>query len=123
MSDSTINSFGLGYATQSTGNLYKLLKDKGYDDDILKESGLFTYERGIHEKFWNRVIFPIMDINNKVIGFGGRVMGDAKPKYLNSPETRLFDKSRILITFVESPASLRIGIARSAALTPASSLS
>ena len=56
----------------------------------------FTYERGIHEKFWNRVIFPIMDINNKVIGFGGRVMGDAKPKYLNSPETRLFDKSRNL---------------------------
>ena len=96
LSDSTINSFGLGYATQSTGNLYKLLKDKGYDDDILKESGLFTYERGIHEKFWNRVIFPIMDINNKVIGFGGRVMGDAKPKYLNSPETRLFDKSRNL---------------------------
>ena len=96
LSDSTINSFGLGYATQSTGNLYKLLKDKGYDDDILKESGLFTYERGIHEKFWNRVIFPIMDINNKVIGFGGRVMGDAKPKYLNSPETRLFDKSRYL---------------------------
>ena len=66
LSDSTINSFGLGYATQSTGNLYKLLKDKGYDDDILKESGLFTYERGIHEKFWTRVIFPIMDINNKL---------------------------------------------------------
>lgn len=96
LSDSTINSFGLGFAGQSTGSLYKLLKEKGYDDDILKESGLFTYERGIHEKFWNRVIFPIMDINNKVIGFGGRVMGDAKPKYLNSPETRLFDKSRNL---------------------------
>ena len=48
------------------------------------------------DKFWNRVIFPIMDINNKVIGFGGRVMGDAKPKYLNSPETKLFDKSRNL---------------------------
>lgn len=96
LSDNTINSFGLGFASQSTGELYKLLKDKGYEDDILKESGLFTYERGIHEKFWNRVIFPIMDINNKVIGFGGRVMGDAKPKYLNSPETRLFDKSRNL---------------------------
>ena len=96
LSDSTINSFGLGYATQSTGNLYKLLKDKGYDDDILKESGLLLMREGIHEKFWNRVIFPIMDINNKVIGFGGRVMGDAKPKYLNSPETRLFDKSRNL---------------------------
>lgn len=96
LSDSTINSFGLGFASQSTGELYKLLKEKGFEDDLLKESGLFTYERGIHEKFWNRVIFPIMDINNKVIGFGGRVMGDAKPKYLNSPETRLFDKSRNL---------------------------
>ena len=96
LSDSTINSFGLGFASQSTGELYKLLKEKGFDDDLLKESGLFTYERGIHEKFWNRVIFPIMDINKKVIGFGGRVMGDAKPKYLNSPETRLFDKSRNL---------------------------
>lgn len=92
----TINRFGLGYATQSTGELYRMLKEKGYSDDLLKESGLFTYERGIHEKFWNRVIFPIMDINSKVIGFGGRVMGDAKPKYLNSPETRLFDKSRNL---------------------------
>ena len=96
LSDSTINSFGLGFASQSTGELYKLLKEKACEDDLLKESGLFTYERGIHEKFWNRVIFPIMDINNKVIGFGGRVMGDAKPKYLNSPETRLFDKSRNL---------------------------
>lgn len=96
LSESTIIQFGLGYAPQSTGELYRLLKEKGYDDAILKESGLFTYERGINEKFWNRVIFPIMDINNKVIGFGGRVMGDAKPKYLNSPETRLFDKSRNL---------------------------
>ena len=96
LSDKTINSFGLGYASQSTGELYRMLKDKGYDDGILKESGLFTYEKGVRDKFWNRVIFPIMDINNKVIGFGGRVMGDAKPKYLNSPETKLFDKSRNL---------------------------
>lgn len=96
LSDETINRFGLGFAPQTTGELYKLLKEKGYDDEILKESGLFTYERGVREKFWNRVIYPIMDINNKVIGFGGRVMGDAKPKYLNSPDTKLFDKSRNL---------------------------
>ena len=50
----------------------------------------------MYDKFWNRVIFPIMDVNNRVIGFGGRVMGDAKPKYLNSPETKIFDKSRNL---------------------------
>ena len=96
LSDKTINTFGLGYVPQLTGDLYRMLKEKGYDDELLKESGLFTYEKGIREKFWNRVIFPIMDINNKVIGFGGRVMGDGKPKYLNSPETKLFDKSKNL---------------------------
>ena len=96
LSDKTINTFGLGYAPQLTGDLYRMLKEKGYDDELLKESGLFTYEKGIREKFCNRVIFPIMDINNKVIGFGGRVMGDGKPKYLNSPETKLFDKSKNL---------------------------
>jgi DNA primase len=53
-------------------------------------------KQGMYDKFWNRVMFPIMDVNNKVIGFGGRVMGDAKPKYLNSPETIIFDKSRNL---------------------------
>lgn len=95
LSNETIHKFGLGYAPQNV-SLYRFLKDKGYDDDILKESGLFTYERGIHDKFWNRVMFPIMDYNNRVIGFGARVMGDAKPKYLNSPETKLFDKSRNL---------------------------
>ncbi len=97
LSDETIKQFGLGYATQYSNDLYLYLKKKGYSDAVLKESGLVTYEeRGVHDKFWNRVMFPIMDINSKVIGFGGRVMGDAKPKYLNSPETMIFDKSRNL---------------------------
>lgn len=96
LSDETINRFGLGYSGQDGRALYKYMKEQGYDDDLLKESGLFTYEKGARDNFWNRVMFPIMDINNKVIGFGGRVMGDAKPKYLNSPETKLFDKSRNL---------------------------
>lgn len=96
LSMDTVKRFGLGFAPQTTGELYHILKEKGYGDDLLKESGLFTYENGARDKFWNRVIFPIMDINNKVIGFGGRVMGDGKPKYLNSPETKLFDKSRNL---------------------------
>ena len=96
LTSNTINRFGLGYAGQTGNELYRYLKSKGYDDELFKETGLFTYERGIHDKFWNRVMFPIMDINNRVIGFGGRVMGEAKPKYLNSPETRLFDKSRNL---------------------------
>lgn len=97
LTDETIKKFGLGYSGRS-GGLYKYLKNKGFSDDELKASGLITFDeaKGAREKFWNRVLFPIMDVNNRVIAFGGRVMGDALPKYLNSPETRLFDKSRNL---------------------------
>ena len=97
LSDETIKQFGLGYSNVS-GGLYGYLKSKGFDDTLLNMSGLFSYNEksGVYDKFWNRVMFPIMDVNNKVIGFGGRVMGDSKPKYLNSPETILFDKSRNL---------------------------
>lgn len=97
LSEETIRHFGLGYAGQGGSELYRYLKSQGYADQVLKETGLFKMdERGVYDKFWNRVIFPIMDINNRVIGFGGRVMGDAKPKYLNSPETKLFNKSKNL---------------------------
>lgn len=97
LTDETIKHFGLGYANKTSDDLYRYLKSKGYDDSLLKETGLVTIEeRGSRDKFWNRVMFPIMDVNNRVIGFGGRVMGDGEPKYLNSPETKLFDKSRNL---------------------------
>ena len=97
LSDATILHFGLGFANKTSDDLYRYLKSKGYKDEILKETGLVSIEeRGTHDKFWNRVMFPIMDVNNRVIGFGGRVMGDGTPKYLNSPETRLFDESRNL---------------------------
>ena len=98
LSKETQIHFGLGYASKYSNDLYLYLKKKGYQDQILKETGLLTYDekRGAHDKFWNRVMFPIMDVNNRVIGFGGRVMGDGTPKYLNSPETMLFDKSRKL---------------------------
>lgn len=97
LEDDTITSFGLGYSSNYSNDLYNYLKEKNYDDSTLKESGLFTFtEKGVYDKFSNRVMFPIMDVNNKVIGFGGRVMGDGEPKYLNSPETLLFDKSRNL---------------------------
>lgn len=98
LSDDTIRAFGLGYAGRYSSELYRYLRSKGYDDRILGESGLFHMDerKGASDKFWNRVMFPIMDINNRVIGFGGRVMGDAKPKYLNSPETAVFEKSRNL---------------------------
>lgn len=97
LSDETIRRFGLGFSNKVSDDLYRYLKSKGYEDSILKETGLVTIEeRGSRDKFWNRVMFPIMDVNNRVIGFGGRVMGDGEPKYLNSPETKLFDKSRNL---------------------------
>ncbi|MCI5649127.1 MAG: DNA primase [Fusicatenibacter sp.] len=98
LSDETIQRFGLGYSDKYGNLLYRYLKEQGYSDEILLQSGLFHADEvhGMQDKFWNRVIFPIMDANSRVIGFGGRVMGDGKPKYLNSPETKIFDKSRNL---------------------------
>lgn len=98
LSDETMKKFGLGYADGAGSDLTAYLRSKGYEDELIKESGLigFDEKRGMHDKFWNRVMFPIQDSNHRVIGFGGRVMGDAKPKYLNSPETMIFDKSRNL---------------------------
>ena len=98
LTDETMQKFGLGYSDQYSDDLYKYLKSKGYSDEVLKGSGLVTFDevRGGHDKFWNRAMFPIMDVHNHVIGFGGRVMGEGEPKYLNSPETKIFDKSRNL---------------------------
>lgn len=99
LSDETINKFGLGFAGKFSDGLYKTLKKKGYSDDIIKVSGLVTItEKGAYDKFWNRVMFPIMDNSNKVIAFGGRIMvkSENAPKYLNSPETEVFSKSNNL---------------------------
>lgn len=108
LSDTTITRFGLGYSNKTSNDLYFYLKKKGYSDELLKESGLVTIEeRGTYDKFWNRVMFPIMDVRNRVIGFGGRVMGEGEPKYLNSPETKIFDKSRNLYGLNEAKNSRR----------------
>ena len=98
LSDETMKHFGLGFANVTSNDLTKYLNSKGYSDELIREAGLgdFDEKYGMHDKFWNRVMFPIQDINHRVIGFGGRVMGDGKPKYLNSPETMIFDKSRNL---------------------------
>ena len=94
----TLHKFGLGCTSKYSTSLYKYLRSKGYEDEILKDSGLITIDekRGGHDKFWNRAMFPIFDANGKVVAFGGRVMGDGEPKYLNSPETDIFNKSRTL---------------------------
>ncbi len=98
LSDDTMKQFGLGYANVSSDDLVKHLRKLGYKDAQIIEAGLASHDDkfGTHDKFWNRVMFPIQDASQKVIGFGGRVMGDGKPKYLNSPETPIFDKSRNL---------------------------
>lgn len=109
LTDETIKNFGLGFANVTSSDLVKYLKNKGYDDQLIMDAGLGSYDEryGMHDKFWNRVMFPIQDANHRVIAFGGRVMGDGKPKYLNSPETMIFDKSRNLygLNFARSTRS------------------
>jgi len=98
LSEATIKKFALGYSGKSGRDLVRYLKSKGFDDGLIIEAGLasFSERSGLSSQFWNRVMFPIMDVHNRVIGFGGRVMGDGEPKYLNSPETPVFDKRRNL---------------------------
>lgn len=100
LSEETRKKFGLGYAPVRGEDLLAYLRQKGYSDDLIRDVGLAKIDerRGTTTQFWNRVMFPIQDINNRVIGFGGRIMGDGDngPKYLNSPETEIFDKSRNL---------------------------
>jgi DNA primase len=101
LSEDTIKHFGLGYSNRYSDDLYRYLKKVGYEDEFLSQTGLVTIDErlGGRDKFRDRVMFPIMDANHRVIGFGGRVMGNAGPevpKYLNTPETRIFEKSRNL---------------------------
>ncbi len=98
LSEETMKKFGLGFSPISSNACITYLRSKGFSDEIIRESGLVSFDekRGMTDKFWNRVMFPIQDANHRVIGFGGRVMSDAKPKYLNSPETIVFDKGKNL---------------------------
>jgi len=100
LSPEIMKQFGLGYSTQAWNDLYKNLKSKGYTEKELIDCGLLLEGKKIKgtyfDRFSNRVMFPIFDIHSRVIAFGGRVLGDGQPKYLNSPETALFDKSRNL---------------------------
>ena len=107
LTDAVIRHFGLGYADQFGNSLYRHFKNKNIADDLLKDTGLFRFDekKGAYDLFWNRVMFPIMDERGRVIGFGGRVMGDAKPKYLNSPENTLFNKRRHLFALNFARAS------------------
>lgn len=87
--------FGLGYS--ANGGLREFLTQKGFDDAFLIRAGLcLEGNRGVYDRFRNRLMFPIFDVNSKIIGFGGRIIGEGEPKYMNSPETPVFDKSRTL---------------------------
>ena len=98
LSDETMRKFGLGYTGRSGAGLIRHLKQKGFEDRLIIEAGLGSHNErtGLVSPFWNRVMYPIQDIHNRVIGFGGRVMGEGEPKYLNSQETPVLDKRRNL---------------------------
>lgn len=98
LSQNTLTNFGLGFAPDSWDGLLNVLAEKGYDKKLVLEGGLaVSNDKGrIYDRFRNRVMFPIIDVRGSVIGFGGRVMDDSKPKYLNSPEGPIYNKSRNL---------------------------
>lgn len=94
ISEATIRKFGLGYAPDSWNNLMNFLKRKGYTELDMLNVGLIikSQKDSFYDRFRNRVMFPVFDHRGKVIGFGGRVLDDSKPKYLNSPESNIFKK-------------------------------
>lgn len=93
----TIYKFGIGYADDAWDSLYNHLKGKGYDEKDMTDLGLVSFSKGkYYDKFRNRLIFPIRDVKNRVIAFGGRAIGDDMPKYLNSPENSVFSKKNNL---------------------------
>ncbi|NLI61444.1 MAG: DNA primase [Clostridiales bacterium] len=93
----TIKAFGLGYAPNSWDSTMKHLLDKGFEKQLLIEIGLLVDKsQRTYDRFRNRVMFPIIDHRNRLVGFGGRVMDESVPKYLNSSESPVFNKSSIL---------------------------
>ena len=112
LTEDTIKKFAMGYSDIYENDLYKYLKGKGFTDSQIKDAGLIDIneKKGATDKFWNRIMVPILDINGKVIGFGGRVLGDGLPKYVNTRETSIFDKGRTLFAMNLARRSKRRGI-------------
>ena len=97
MPKGTLTKFGIGFAPNSWNGLCEAMRAKGYTDQELKDAGLVSEKNGrIYDRFRNRLMFPIIDTRGNIIGFGGRVMDDSTPKYLNSPETLIFNKRKNL---------------------------
>lgn len=98
LSKQTVTRFGLGFAPEGWSGLMDAMLQKGYEKQELLDAGLAVRSQkgGLYDRFRNRLMFPIIDVRGNVIGFGGRVMDDSKPKYLNSPETAIFNKRKNL---------------------------
>ena len=97
MPKGTLTKFGIGFAPNTWNGLCDAMRAKGYTDQELRDAGLVSEKNGrIYDRFRNRLMFPIIDTRGNIIGFGGRVMDDSTPKYLNSPETLIFNKRKNL---------------------------
>ena len=97
MPKGTLTTFGIGFAPNTWSGLTDAMKKKGYTDQELIDAGLVSQKGNrIYDRFRNRLMFPIIDVRGNIIGFGGRVMDDSTPKYLNSPETVIFNKRKNL---------------------------
>ena len=110
LTHTAIDTFKIGFAPPGWDKLYTAFRDRGIDDETLAKAGLTSPRPsgdGSYDRFRNRIIFPICDVRGRVIGFGGRVMDDSQPKYLNSPETILFNKRHTLFAFDLSCKSIR----------------
>ena len=109
LSDELIKTFGIGYAPGAGDALVRRLKQAGYAQEIIEASGLANKdERGtVYDRFRRRVMFPIHSESGRLVGFGGRAMGDEMPKYLNSPETAVYQKSRVLYNLQRAKDSIR----------------
>jgi len=98
LSPATVKKFGLGYAPDSWDSLVKAMKALGYSEGLMLQAGLVRKGKkgGVYDTFRNRLMFPVFDVRGNVIGFSGRILGDGEPKYMNSPETPVFNKSKNL---------------------------
>lgn len=107
----TIDRFQIGFAPPSWDGLLRFMKKKGYQAAVLEKLGLVLPRTkgapGYYDRFRNRIIFPVWNVQGKVVGFGGRVMDDTLPKYLNSPETPLFNKGLLLYGLNKAADSIR----------------
>lgn len=98
LSPATARNFGIGFAPDSWNSLTEAMKAQGFTEKELAEAGLVRHGKngGVYDTFRNRLMFPVIDVRGNVIGFSGRILGDGEPKYMNSPETLVFNKSRNL---------------------------